>query len=407
MRNALSLYSIQGANYILPWFTFPYLTRVLGAEKFGLVAFAQAFVFYFVVITEYGFNFTATREVSIHRDDPEKLSRIFSATMAAKTILMIASFIVMTAVVFAVPRFRQEAPLFYVTFMLVIANVIFPVWLFQGLEKMQYITYREVGTRLIGLAPTFLLVHGPQDYLMAAVVQSGSLLAGAIVAYIGFSRVTAARLHAVSAREIWRTFREGWHVFLSTAAITMYGRSNTFLLGLFAGNAEVGYFSAAVRLIDAAKALVAPLTMAIFPHFSRIAHESPEQGIAFIRRNSIRLTAPFILLFLGVLLGAPVIGPVLFGRKFGPSVPLLQIMSPIPAFVAVSSMYATYYLLGMGHKKQWTTLLISAGVVNFIVLIPLLYLTKPSFAVSVTLSFVEFFVAAAAYGFYRWKTRTV
>ena len=85
VRNALSLYGIQAANYILPWFTFPYLLRVLGVEKFGAIAFAQAFVSYFLVVTEYGFNFTATREISIHREDQLKLSQIFTATMLAKS----------------------------------------------------------------------------------------------------------------------------------------------------------------------------------------------------------------------------------------------------------------------------------------------------------------------------------
>lgn len=402
-RNALSLYGIQAANYILPWFTFPYLTRVLGAEKFGAIAFAQAFITYFQIVTEYGFNFTATREISIHRDDPDKLSRIFTATIVAKTLLMAASFVAFAAIVFSVPQFRAEWPLYLIMFQVVLANVIFPQWLFQGIEKMESITYREVGSRLLGLAPTFLFVHSPSDYLIAAEIQAGSYLLAGVAGYIGFRRITTARLTPVSSREIFETYTQGWHVFVSTAAINLYTRSNIFILGLIAPRADVGYYSAAQRLVEAGKSLVFPITTAAFPHVSRVAHTDPAAGLAFIRRNIGRFTLPFAVISLGFLAGAPIIGPILFGRKFAPAIPLLQIMSPIPLVVAFTGIFATQYMLGMGFKKQWMALIVSAGVFNFVVLVPLLYFMRATLAIAITSVLVEVWGAVGSYLFYRGK----
>ncbi|MCE9918367.1 oligosaccharide flippase family protein, partial [Obesumbacterium proteus] len=82
-RNISLLFIIQLSNYVFPLLTIPYLSRVLGAENFGFLAISQAVIQYFIFFTEYGFNLSVTRKISLNRHDKSRVSEIFFSTMYA------------------------------------------------------------------------------------------------------------------------------------------------------------------------------------------------------------------------------------------------------------------------------------------------------------------------------------
>ena len=133
------LYAVQIGSYVFPLIALPYLTRVLAPARFGLISFAQSFMWYFVTLTEYGFNLTATRQIAVHRDDPEAVSRVFSSVMLTKLILTVIGFAIMLVVVFATPKLRADWLLYVVSFLSVVGNFLFPVWFFS--------THAEDGAR--------------------------------------------------------------------------------------------------------------------------------------------------------------------------------------------------------------------------------------------------------------------
>jgi PST family polysaccharide transporter len=407
VRNALSLYGIQFAGYILPFFTFPWVARALGQEKLGLINWAAAFCMFFQTLTEYGFNFSATREIALHREDPARINRIFTATMAARFLLLLVSFVLMAGIVFAVPKMRAEWPVFFISFLTPVAAAIFPQWLFQGLERMGYITVRELGARVIGLMAIFILVRTEKDYLWAAAVMAGSNAIAALVGLIYAPAQTGVRFTRISLAELRKTYVDGWHLFLSTAAMTLYTRSNTFILGLVASESAVGAFAAAQRPVDAAKSMVFPLSTAIFPHVSRMGQDSRENVIRFIRKFTPLIAVPFALISLIFIVGAPLAVRLLYTHRYDSSIPLMQIMGALPLVVALSAPFGVYFMLGLGYNSEWAKVAMSAGIFNFVLLVPLLFVTRPEVAVSITSVVVEAFVLLRTYIFYRQRRTDV
>ena len=161
--NASFLALMQAANMFLPLLTVPFLVRVLGIELFGQLAFVTAFMYYFVVLSDYGFNLTATRDISVNRHDIEEVSRIYSQVTVIKLALLILSFLLMLAIVFFVPTFFEHWPLYLASFMVVICQALFPTWFFQGMEAMKYITYLSVFAKVFFMLGNFYFVFCPEN----------------------------------------------------------------------------------------------------------------------------------------------------------------------------------------------------------------------------------------------------
>jgi len=405
VKNALFLYGVQISSYIFPFITLAYLSRVLSPEKIGLIGFAQSFVWYFNTLTEYGFNLTATRRIAIEKDSPETVTRIFNAVMIAKGLLTILGFIVMMAVVLATPKLRANWPLFPISFLTVVGGWLFPMWLYQGLEKMGQVAVRDFTAKLLGSVLVFLVVRHENDYLLAAGLQSGATVIAGIISLVLAPAICGVQFRTLPWREVASVLRDGWPVFLSMAALTLTSSTNTVILGFVAPAAEVGYYIASNRLTVATRMLVVPIVTALYPHITHMAVKSNAGAIAFLRKYSLLMALPFLAISVVLFAGAPMIVHILFGVKYEPSIMLLRITAFSPFFLALSHSYSTYYMLAFGYQKAWSRIIIQSTVLNYALMACLLWTIRPTVAMATIGTALDLFTLGASYYFYRTNTR--
>ena len=407
VKNTAALFVVQISGYAAPLLVLPYLSRVLSIEHFGLIAYATSFNWYFISLVEYGFNLTATRRIAICAGDTAKTSQIFSSVMAAKVLLTALGFLMMMTAVLATPKLRPHVPLFCISYLAVLGDLLFPLWLFQGLQKMENLVWRDLSAKLLSMCLIFAFVRRDGDYLWAAGFQAGSAMVAGVVGLITVPLLTKVRFVRPTLADIFTALREGWPVFLSMAAMTLSSSTNVVILGLRSGPKEVAYYSAAYRLLVAMRMLVQPLVTALYPHISHMAVTSREGALAFLRKYAMILSAPFLCASLLLLFGAWPIIHILYGPGYAPAVRLLGIMAPGVFLLALQHMYSTFYMLAFGFQKEWSRLIMLAAVMNFAVLIPLMYLLWPPEATAIAGLAVDVFLAVATYLFYRKSAAVV
>jgi PST family polysaccharide transporter len=388
----VSLYTIQFANYILPLVTIPYLVRVLGPEKFGAVAFGQSLMAYFALFTNYGFDWSATRRIAVHQNDSEMVSRTAAAVWVAKALLCGIGFLALLFLISFIPRIKEVSLLLLILYGIVLGNMLFPTWLFQGLERMVAISVINLAMRTLSTAGIFALIHRPEDFLLLAGLISFQWMgAGLIGLWTAFARLNI-RLSLPSRQEVRQALAEGWTLFLSTGAISLYTSGNAFILGMLTNHVVVGYYSAVERLVKGIAGLFNPISQAIFPRLSKLASISTERTFSMGRSVLLLLGSLGLLLSAVLMTSATYIVRVALGSQYLPSVTVLRILAPVVFNISTATVWAILFMLSFRRDKAVLVIVFLAGIINLsmaILLVPLYQETGMAIAYLVAETFVN------------------
>lgn len=373
ISNFFSLSFLQGANYILPLITLPYLVRVLGVEYIGLLAFATATITYFGILTDYGFNLTATKDISMHRNDKNKVTEIFSSVIMIKIILMAISFVILSLIIFSFEKFRADVLIYFLSFGIVIGQVIFPVWFFQGMERMKYITYLNILSKLIFTIAIFIFVQKQSDFYMVPLLTS----IGAIIAAIWSHFIIRREFGIVFELQTINTLKpyiiDGWHLFLSRIYVSTYTTANTILLGIFANNVAVGHYSIAEKIVVSIAGLFEPVNQTIYPYLARKYKENFVNFVQLLRKIAIIfLTISFLFVLISEYFKDELV--YLISGEYNIEVIALLTVLLVRILIYPFGALFSNVLIIMHRKKEYMTVMNTTVLLDLILVLPSIYL---------------------------------
>ena len=100
---------LKVANIGFPLITFPYVTRVLGAEGIGKVNFASSIVMYFVMFANLGIPLYGIREIAKVRDKKDEMNKVFWELFILNGITVLICGIAFLSTFLFVEKIREES----------------------------------------------------------------------------------------------------------------------------------------------------------------------------------------------------------------------------------------------------------------------------------------------------------
>jgi O-antigen/teichoic acid export membrane protein len=359
VKNIFSLGFIQSANFLFPFITIPYVVRIIGPEKVGIVNLAQTVVAYLIMLVNYGFDFTATRDISINRHDRKKLNELFNSTIIAKILLFILSLVIFIALL-QIDNYKHNSDVFWYTYIAVLANVLFPTWYFQGIEQITKVAVVYFFSRFFTMVFTLVFVRTMSDYPLVPLVASVGQLFLNASAFVYVLIKEKMRVFIPKFAMVWKSLVDGWPIFLSAVVINIYMTGCVVILGFYSPGESVGYFTSSTKIISLVNSiLMYPIYQTLFPHLSKSFNENKESGFAALRKMFVVVFIVNLAASIAIFTLAEPIVLIIYGRKFIPSIASLRILAIIPILTGVSNVLGVHGLVNM--KKDGIFLFVSAS----------------------------------------------
>ena len=330
----------------ISFLVFLVLSRLLEPEAFGLVALAYTFTTFAQIFLDQGFSDAIVQRAELERKHLDTAFWIGVLTGSLLMAIGVAGSRWMAGF-FNQPQLAPIISWLSLSFLLAALSGTQQAYLRRELAFQSLAVRSLVGAAISGIIGVSMAFAGWGVWsLVAQNLVNG--LVGAIILW------RASR---------WRPgfnfskkhFKDLFGFGLSTVGAKIVDffnrRADDLLIGYFLGPTALGYYTIAYRLLLMMIELLTSVTNLVsFSAFSRLQHNPEQMRRAFYKVTQYTSLISFPA-FLGILIIAPEMVPALFGSKWSPSIPVMQILALIGILQSVS--YFNGSVLRAAGKPSW------------------------------------------------------
>lgn len=342
-----SLLSIS--NYIVPLLVFPYISRVLGVDNFGIYSFVDGVISFVILFAMMGISSLGVREIAQNSNDESKLSVVFSSLFFLNMIFTILVLIVFSVLVFVIPEFVSNKEMFFIGGIKILFNLFLVEWFFVGIGKFSYITIRTITVRLFYIASIFLFVKTKEDYKLYYLLTVLTIIINAIFNWIFVRKQVSLSYKNVQLRLFFKPFVLLGIYYIFTA---IYSSFNIIYLGLISGQREVGYFSVATKIQGIFLLIFTAFSTVLMPHMAKLFTQNDTSQMQIVIDKSSQLLYSFCIpIVIGAIVLAPQIIYITSGSGYEGSVLPMRIIMPTILIIGIAQILVFQVLIPLKLDK--------------------------------------------------------
>jgi len=392
LENFSFLSVLQVSNLLIFLLMTPYIFRVLGKENYGLVVFAQTISTYFSILINFGFNVTATKDISINRDSKDKTSDIISTVLTLKGILFIVSFLILSGLVLIIPFLKNNSTVFFISMLYCLSETLFPLWYFQGTEKMKYIAIINIITRIASAVLIFVFVRNSDDFLLVPILLGSGSLSGAIIGLWILFWKHNQKFRYPSFSNLRLSIKENIPMFISSVSTQIYVNANKLIAGSFLGMQELAIYDVVDKIVYMLKIPVVLVGQTLFPRVSR------DKDIKFVMRSMKLVLIFFVVIYTSVFIFANPLIQFFSGSVNPEAVNLLRLLSVSLLPICLGLFFAELLLIPFGKLLDYTRMRTISLFIYLIIIVVLFQFNQIGlFQLAITIITVETFVLFYSY----------
>ena len=391
----------QAFNLVTPILVIPYIISICSEEGYGKIGVGLAISFFLMVFIDFGSDIIGVKEVSVNRENKEKLENIFVTIYIAKLVLLLLVLIFASLVFYTIPFFANEKELFFLSLPILIGQFINPTWFLQGLENFKWVTVLNITSKVIYVIGIFIFIQKPSDYIYNNLFWGiGMIIANGLV-FVYLINHHSFSFRKTKKAEVKNYLKSNFSMFSSQIFVSLQMYSPVVLISFFGNNTMAGQYKIIDQIIVIFRTYIILFFNFVFPRVCYLLDTSKEAGLKFWKKVN-GLNFLFILVLMVVLAGSSFTVVDYFNPKDVDYISdLLKIALFIPILQSISTPFKQL-ILGWNKQKEYIN---STMIITVITLVLIAVLTSAFKVLGVIFSLLISEILLISVFFYHIKNK--
>lgn len=359
----INFISLSGGELLskgIAFITTIYLARVISPEGFGILGYTTAFVSYFLLFVDFGFDVISVKNIA---NDKSLISKYVNNIISFRILLAILFFIILAVVIF----FLNETLIIKFALLLTGINLFVQAFtaefVFQATEKIKYLSIKVIVKNVIILALVLFFVRNFSDVLLVVGISVFANFAMNIWLLNKYTKIFEKYNWLVDRKFLKALFKESFPLIISSFMIVIYYNLDMIMLGIIKSQRDVGIYNAAYKIFMIGLIPLAAIVKIFLPSLSKIKDSVLLKST--IKKYGIMMLASGGLIASVIYFSADQSVTIIFGSEYRNAIVPLMILALNILVISVNVFFGNP-LTVWGKQKVYAIAITFGAVTNII-----------------------------------------